>query len=53
MPSGEMGDCPICGEHKPLEVWHRPLPYEDQMLTKACSGCYITHLWAFRDYDSD
>jgi hypothetical protein len=51
MPSGEIGTCPTCGESKSLEVWHRPLPYEDRMLTSACSECYVAHLWDFRNYD--
>ncbi|MBT4060322.1 MAG: hypothetical protein HOE69_08495 [Euryarchaeota archaeon] len=45
----EIASCPICGEEKSLEVWHRPLPYKELMITRACSECYIQHIWPFKD----
>ncbi|HIH82356.1 MAG TPA: hypothetical protein HA340_00250 [Candidatus Thalassarchaeaceae archaeon] len=50
---GNYGDCPVCGEHKPLEKWHRPLPYKERQLTSACSECYIEKIWPFRDLTDD
>ena len=47
------GDCPVCGVHKSLEKWHRPLPYKDRHLTSACSECYIEILWPFNDITED
>ncbi len=49
----EIADCPICGKEKPLEVWSRPLEYKEQMLTRACSECYIQHLWPVKDISED
>ncbi|MDG1541835.1 MAG: hypothetical protein P8Q39_03225 [Candidatus Thalassarchaeaceae archaeon] len=49
----EIGACPICDEEKPLEVWNRPLPYGEQMLTRACSECYIQYLWPVKDISED
>jgi len=49
----EIGVCPVCDEEKSLEVWHRPLPYGDHMLTRACTECYVQHLWAYRDHTAD
>ena len=50
---GYYGDCPVCGEHKPLEKWHRPLPYKDSLLTEACTECYIVEIWPFNDLNED
>ena len=47
------GECPVCGESRPLEKWHRPLPYEDRLLTKACTECYIHKIWPFNDITDD
>ncbi len=51
--AGEVGACPVCGEQKNLEVWHRPLPYLDKHITRACTECYIQHIWPVRDISED